>query len=66
MYSHVPVDETIPLGRAGTADDVASMVLFLCRPESSWISGQVISVDGGRLARLAVPPQPEQPPEPKF
>ena len=66
VYSHVPVDETIPLGRAGTADDVASMVLFLCRPESSWISGQVISVDGGRLARLAVPPQPEQPPEPKF
>jgi 3-oxoacyl-[acyl-carrier protein] reductase len=65
VFSQVPVDETIPLGRAGTADDVAAMVLFLCRPESSWISGQVIAVDGGRLARLAVPPQPE-PPEPDF
>ena len=63
VFSQIPVDETIPLGRAGTADDVAAMVLFLCRPESSWISGQVISVDGGRLARLAVPPQPD-PPEP--
>ena len=66
VHSQVPVDETIPLGRAGTADDVAAMVLFLCLPESGWISGQVISVDGGRLARLGVPPQPEPPPEPNF
>ena len=66
VFSQVPVDETIPLGRPGTADDVAAMVLFLFQPESGWISGQVIAVDGGRLARLAVASQPAPPPEPDF
>lgn len=66
IYSQVPVDETIPLGRAGTADDVAAAVLFFCLPESAWISGQVLAVDGGRLARLAVAAQPTKPPEPKL
>lgn len=66
IHSSMPVDETIPLGRPGTADDVGAAVLFLCLPESGWISGQVLAVDGGRLARLAVPHQPIPPPEPKF
>ena len=37
----------IPVGRLGTADEVADAVAFLARPESSYITGQVIGVNGG-------------------
>lgn len=37
----------IPLGRVGTPQDVAKMVLFLAGPNADYITGQVISVDGG-------------------
>lgn len=37
----------IPMGRLGTADDVAEAVLFLAGPASDYITGQVISVNGG-------------------
>jgi 3-oxoacyl-[acyl-carrier protein] reductase len=37
----------IPLGRLGTADEVADAVAFLARPESGYITGQVIGVNGG-------------------
>ncbi len=36
-----------PVGRAGTPDDVVNAVLFLCSPESGFITGQNITVDGG-------------------
>lgn len=39
----------IPLGRFGTAQDVANVVGFLCSPASAYITGQVITVDGGVL-----------------
>ncbi|HRY97878.1 MAG TPA: SDR family oxidoreductase [Bacteroidales bacterium] len=39
-----------PLGRMGTADDIARAVLFLCSPMASWISGTHLLVDGGGLA----------------
>lgn len=35
------------LRRSGEPADIASMVLHLARPESAWITGQVIAVDGG-------------------
>lgn len=36
-----------PLGRIGTADEIARVIEWLVGPEGSWVSGQVISVDGG-------------------
>jgi 3-oxoacyl-[acyl-carrier protein] reductase len=37
----------IPLGRFGTAEDVANAVVFLASPDSGYITGQVIHVNGG-------------------
>ncbi|MFB9378406.1 SDR family oxidoreductase [Kineococcus gynurae] len=37
----------IPLGRAGTEDDVADLLLFLASAEAGYITGQAVNVDGG-------------------
>jgi len=39
----------IPLGTFGTANDVAKLVLFLASEESSYITGQVVKIDGGMV-----------------
>ena len=39
--------ERHPLKRVGSPEDIANTVRFLLTPESSWITGQIISVDGG-------------------
>jgi NAD(P)-dependent dehydrogenase (short-subunit alcohol dehydrogenase family) len=41
----------MPLPRMGTDDDVAALVRFLLGPESTWITGQCIGVDGGHSVR---------------
>jgi 2-deoxy-D-gluconate 3-dehydrogenase len=43
--------DRIPLGRWGQPDDVATAVLFLASPASSYVTGAIIPVDGGWLAR---------------
>ncbi|MEA3222704.1 MAG: beta-ketoacyl-ACP reductase [Thermodesulfobacteriota bacterium] len=44
---HKSVLSMIPLGRVGVPDDVAGVVLFLCSKIGSYITGQVVVVDGG-------------------
>lgn len=39
--------QTIPAGRAGTPEDIAALASFLCSDAAGYITGQVISVDGG-------------------
>jgi NAD(P)-dependent dehydrogenase (short-subunit alcohol dehydrogenase family) len=39
--------EQVPLGRGGTVDDIAGVVLFLCSPLAAYMTGQVVHVDGG-------------------
>jgi NAD(P)-dependent dehydrogenase (short-subunit alcohol dehydrogenase family) len=38
----------IPAGRAGTAAEVAAAVLWLCLPASSYVTGALLDVSGGR------------------
>ena len=42
---------TIPLKRAGTPEEVAELVRYLCGPHSRWISGEVFVIAGGEVSR---------------
>jgi NAD(P)-dependent dehydrogenase (short-subunit alcohol dehydrogenase family) len=37
----------IPVGRAGTGDDIARMAVYLASPESDFVTGQTIDINGG-------------------
>lgn len=39
--------ENTALGRAGTPEDIAQAVLYLCSPTSSWLTGEVLDLNGG-------------------
>jgi 3-oxoacyl-[acyl-carrier protein] reductase len=38
---------TVPLGRYGSAEDIAQAALFLCSPASNWITGTSLDISGG-------------------
>jgi 7-alpha-hydroxysteroid dehydrogenase len=42
------IQRTTPLGRIGEADEAAEAALFLASPRASYVTGQVLTVDGGR------------------
>ncbi|WP_224167881.1 elongation factor P 5-aminopentanone reductase [Clostridium baratii] len=43
------LEEEIPLGRFGKGEEIANAVVFLCSNESSYLTGQVIRIDGGMI-----------------
>lgn len=40
---------TIPLGRVGTADEIAAPILFLCSPHAGFITGEIFNINGGAV-----------------
>jgi NAD(P)-dependent dehydrogenase (short-subunit alcohol dehydrogenase family) len=44
------IDRT-PMGRLGTAEDIANGVLYLASDESSWVTGSELVIDGGMTAQ---------------
>jgi NAD(P)-dependent dehydrogenase (short-subunit alcohol dehydrogenase family) len=49
-----PLLARTPLGRLGTADEIASVAIFLCSKDASYVTGSDIRVDGGMLASLGL------------
>ena len=39
--------DAIPLNRYGTEEGIAHVIVFLCSPEASYVTGQVVAADGG-------------------
>jgi 3-oxoacyl-[acyl-carrier protein] reductase len=41
------MEAEIPMGRVGTADEVAALITFLLSDDAAYITGQIITIDGG-------------------
>jgi NAD(P)-dependent dehydrogenase (short-subunit alcohol dehydrogenase family) len=46
---YVRLSETVPLGRVAVPEDIANMAAFLISPQSGYVTGQSINVDGGSI-----------------
>jgi NAD(P)-dependent dehydrogenase (short-subunit alcohol dehydrogenase family) len=51
-YDRNAVGGEIPMGRVGYPRDISGAVVFLASDDAAWLTGQVITIDGGTLARL--------------
>jgi NAD(P)-dependent dehydrogenase (short-subunit alcohol dehydrogenase family) len=45
------ISALVPLGRAGTGDDIAHAVVYLCSDEGAWVTGQSWNIDGGTVVQ---------------
>ena len=57
IAAHLPREDQLremaslyPLGRIGTADEAAAVVVFLASPAAAWVTGSIYMVDGGLTA----------------
>ena len=48
----------VPMGRAGTPEEIASAIAFLCSADASFITGTELPVDGGWVQLHSIPPKP--------
>ena len=51
------VRAAVPLGKWGEPTDIAAAVAFLCSPDASWITGEILRVSGGMEGVSAAPPK---------
>lgn len=54
-YDRAALGAKVPAGRVGFPSDVAGLVVFLCSDAASYITGQIVWVDGGLTSRLGLP-----------
>ena len=49
VFDHEAIDRLVPMKRAGTAEEVASLVTYLVSDAAAYVSGQIISMNGAQI-----------------
>jgi Dehydrogenases with different specificities (related to short-chain alcohol dehydrogenases) len=49
VFSKEEIAQMVPMKRAGTPDEVAELIGFLASPHAAYITGQIISINGGMI-----------------